>query len=429
MSKSLGPCSSNGNQDADLLENFMETTSEINPVISGENKRFTPIRLFIHSTVSKNYQQISDLPNEIKRCFPNQNLTIEFAYIQDRKVTIVTNDQATHSLLSGPWPEDAFSKGITPSVSKELKNYKIILLGLPISLDLSTITKELNDQGINKTERLISRSNNTPTSIVNAETTGSENYKKLLTDGFRVGLWSKRYKVSPKSRIQQCYNCLCLGHLKHNCDKPKKCIKCSFTHDGDWTYPTKCYNCEGNHTAVSRKCDYLKTAEKDLIKSKHDTKRNLTNVKKPETNARFDRKEDLNTPNKFSFEQTNNLLDDKIKSILTTHLDKLESRIEEIINEQLERIIARVVEPIIETIYESLVTKIQRSEFQTPSHQQINPTSSQAQTNKPTAKNSSKSNLLASVEAAISDKISKRKSFDNKNTRNENNRKSMKRND
>ena len=103
----------------------MEITSEENPVISTETKKPTPILFFINSTVSRNFQQISDLLNEIKHCFSDQNLAIEFAYIQDRKVTIVTNDQATQTLLSGSWPEDAFNKGITPSVSKELRNYKV----------------------------------------------------------------------------------------------------------------------------------------------------------------------------------------------------------------------------------------------------------------------------------------------------------------
>ena len=77
----------------------------------------------------------------------------------------------------------------------------------------------------------------------------------------------------------------------------------------------------------------MERAEKYLIKSKHENKPNLTIAKKPETNAWFDRQEDPNIPNLSSLEETNNLFDEKIKSILKTHLDKLESKIEKIINE------------------------------------------------------------------------------------------------
>ena len=358
---------------ADALEHFMEDDQEIpNETATDSQTRLAPIRFLINRAVTSKYLEHEALPTEIKRCFEKSNLIIKFAYIQDRKVTIVTDNKETHGLLSATWPNDAFTNGISPCISSKNKTFKITLSGVPISLDLSSVKNELELQGIKNSKRHMTRNGNISTSIINAEVTGLDKYKTLLAEGFTIGLWSKRYKVLPKFRTQQCFKCLEVGYLRFNCNKEKKCINCSQTHAGDCENESKCANCGGSHSAVSRKCNYLKQHEKTLKLSRSDSSTFTSSFKKapqPKRNAWLTNSPNLNEQSSL---EVSNQIDNKINTILNSYLEKIDSKINSLISNHLETIMTKAIEPITAKICETLLAQLSEPNLATHHLSQVN---------------------------------------------------------
>ena len=316
----------------------------------------SPIRFFIDNSVAANYDHHIELPKEIQRCFPHAKLNIKFAYIKGRKVTIITNDESTHKILSSTWPAEAFSKGTTPCLGKEKRIFKVSLLGLPKTLKIDSVNSILKEQGISKSTRQNSRFENQPTSIVNAEVTGTEKYRDLLENGFNLGIWSKRFKVVPKFRLKQCFNCFKTGHLSFNCKNEKKCINCGQNHEGTCTNLTKCSNCHDTHSAVSRKCNYLKEAERAL---KQSTKPNskgpvLVNSPHPAQNFWSRKQEEPQEDSPIDNDKISKQIEEKINLIINTHLGKIET----VISNRLEELMNSLIGPIVDRVCNALTVQL-----------------------------------------------------------------------
>ena len=312
-------------------------------------ERLAPIRFFIDKSMTNKYQQVGALANEISNCFPKADLDIKFAYMRDHKVFIVTDDIKTHDLLSNMdnWPKKAFEKGLSAPTSNVTKTFKIKLLGLPTSQDIPSLEEMLVKEGISKAKRITTRSGHT-TSLVEATVTGKSNYDRLIKEGFKLGLWSKIYKVAPRNSMLQCYKCLQTGHLKARCpaDKPL-CINCgqndcsALTSDTTCSNAPHCINCNGTHSGVSRKCPVLKEVENKQKETQHkapqgpathsnawrwgDPRHPLSSggtrpaVSSPPDELNDMKNEIINT----MIEKINMIIESKIESMLNTLLDKL----------------------------------------------------------------------------------------------------------
>ena len=138
------------------------------------DERLESIKFLISEAVCKKYLNPFVLQNEIMRCFPNQDLKVKFAFIKNKMVTIVTDDQHTHSILSGNWPENSFEKGLKKIDKNEDRTFKANLLAVhnDISLNDKEIKKQLEKQGIINATRLLKRGINEPTMIVTADIVG-----------------------------------------------------------------------------------------------------------------------------------------------------------------------------------------------------------------------------------------------------------------
>lgn len=262
---------SNGDEPNSPIE--MNDTSMKDENLNTEKVvRLAPIKLLINETISHQYSNQLKLAKEIKRNFSNVTLKIKFVNIYGRKVSIVTDDLNTHNLLNGEWPTDAFEKGIIKIDSNQIlkKNlFKINLINVhhEIDVDEKEIAETLQNQGIINPKRILKRHDGSPTNIITAEVDDRANYDRLTNSGIYIGY--SRVKVVPKYGIKQCFRCFGIGHLKTECKTSfSSCMVCSGKHHSDkCPNPNKykCANCGGEHSSVSRKCDYLKQANKGKI--------------------------------------------------------------------------------------------------------------------------------------------------------------------
>lgn len=105
---------------------------------------------------------------------------------------------------------------------------------------------------------------------------------KIKTIAYQVVRW----KTFKKPSVFQCFNCQRVGHSSKNCNLSYRCVKCTETHPRglckikkDQGQPT-CVNCQGNHPANYRGCNYIKEAQekRNAIKTRTTEKRlSLTN--------------------------------------------------------------------------------------------------------------------------------------------------------
>ena len=73
----------------------------------------------------------------------------------------------------------------------------------------------------------------------------------------------------------QCYHCQKFGHTARYCANAPRCVKCGMKHESKtckkiYEDPTKCSNCEGNHTANYKGCTYYKNVRDKMNGTRKD---------------------------------------------------------------------------------------------------------------------------------------------------------------
>ena len=134
---------------------------------------------------------------------------------------------------------------------------------------------------------MIKRSTNTQTELVKAVTSNKTSFDQITKDGF-IYLGSTRVRASPWRfgvKPNQCHNCQKFGHSKEWCNlKDPVCLRCKNNHrhrECNITDESQfvCANCDGNHSAVSRKCPKMIEETKRLEqKSKKEVKEGFTRI-------------------------------------------------------------------------------------------------------------------------------------------------------
>lgn len=207
----------------------------------------------------------------------------------------------------------------------------------------------LEKEGISNAKRMTTRSGHN-TSLVEATATGKSNYDRLIKEGFKLGLWSKSYKVTPKNSMIQCFKCLKLGHLKARCpSKNPVCINCgqndctAFMSGATCLNAAHCTNCNGAHSGVSRKCPVLKEVETKQKENHHKVLHCPTNH--PNAWQQNDPSHPLSTTNAQS--AVSRPLEDKVKNeIIESVVEKLnviiESKIDSLLNHLFDKMLVKL---------------------------------------------------------------------------------------
>jgi hypothetical protein len=78
---------------------------------------------------------------------------------------------------------------------------------------------------------------------------------------YSVVSWEKYVN---KSQVTQCYKCLKFGHISVNCNRAQKCLICAGNHmvKDCVNDTTKCSNCDKEHSANSKECEFYKVSAK-----------------------------------------------------------------------------------------------------------------------------------------------------------------------
>ena len=87
------------------------------------------------------------ISREILKTFPGQldYKNIKFAKTTDKKILILaTDDEKTHSLLSSPWPSNAFQGGLKAAVPKKQRVFELLVRGIDQSEDLELLKQAKN---------------------------------------------------------------------------------------------------------------------------------------------------------------------------------------------------------------------------------------------------------------------------------------------
>ena len=133
----------------------------------------------------------------------------------------------------------------------------------------SEIQQELQSQLVSDAHRIVnSKGEKTPTIIL---TFSTERPPTSVKFGDHDDLSTRVYPY--KQRPRQCTSCLVFGHGPKFCRKEKLCHKCAepADHKADaCPNQVRCFNCEGEHSALSKDCP-LYTIEEAVITQKERT--------------------------------------------------------------------------------------------------------------------------------------------------------------
>ena len=148
-------------------------------------KRLPAIHLAIHSSVQADYCNPIILANEIKRCKKVEAAKVKFANIRGNIIVIATDDKITHDLLSSPWPEGAFQRGVFVRQRRDLSTTSILIRHVDVSIDAASqdIADQLAQQGISEVSRIFRRSDNSPTNILKGKIASKINLTTILSAG------------------------------------------------------------------------------------------------------------------------------------------------------------------------------------------------------------------------------------------------------
>lgn len=229
-------------------------------------ERLPAYKFTINQHVASQFQNPVALKAEIIRAKPVLNFKlIKFIDIKNNLITIVTDDKTTHEQLSSTWTPCSFINGIRHKPPNQKKTYKIVIKGVHTDIDLDSVAEELKTQGIFNPERILRRSDKTPTTIVKATTNDFKSYELAIKN--KIIISSVRHKCEPAQTIIQCYNCQKVGHTHWKCTNTVACNKCGNSHRQRDCSSEKvqCANCGKEHFASARTCLYLKTESNKVI--------------------------------------------------------------------------------------------------------------------------------------------------------------------
>ena len=265
----------NNNEDMEVCQgNWTKAGPKVRkPRNRSPRHKLPAIKLKINPAQIAHYQNRSNKAQEIMRCKPKVDPDlIKFASFKEAVLIIATDDEATHQELSKPWPEDAFGSNFK-LLQKNESNHpiKISIRDPDADLNDARIIQQLKNQGIHNATRKINRSTGQATPIISAEVADRNTLNKVITNGVRIDL--DRLRVQLEKPVLQCFKCQQVGHPASDCPNDQACLKCSLNHphkdcpNNDSSDPNllKCVNCDGNHAACSRKCEYLKAASIQAI--------------------------------------------------------------------------------------------------------------------------------------------------------------------
>ena len=222
------------------------------------------IKIQINPTNVLYFQNQINLAQEIFKHKPKVDPDlIKFASIKGKTIVIATDDEQTHAELSKPWPTDAFGDGSKMLIRKAQETaIKIVIKGIHPDVDLQSnfVIDQLTKQGIHNPIRIKNRQTGEPTTITSATVANRHILNQAIGRGVLVGL--QRLPAQLEKPARQCYKCQRVGHTASACQNDQSCLRCGENHKHSQCQAAefKCVNCQGDHVACSRKCQYLKEA-------------------------------------------------------------------------------------------------------------------------------------------------------------------------
>lgn len=168
----------------------------------------------------------------------------------------------------------------------EEKELKVVLRGVPESLEVEDIAQDLVEQGVsvNSIKRLGNKTRKFPLVMVNA--TKDIEGKKIFDI---KSVCQARVTTEPKrksTRAQQCYKCQQFGHVQFRCTANQVCWRCAGSH-GSWECnqkegPFKCCNCGGNHSAMFLDCPNNPTKKKQQkeVEQRQQTREKMAKIER-----------------------------------------------------------------------------------------------------------------------------------------------------
>ena len=150
-----------------------------------------------------------------------------------------------------------------------LPKIKGITHGIPLSIEISELEKELKDKNVSVSFGKISRlqkfyktkggKTDTESIIIEFNSESKIEFPLHLFMGYK--------RITVKEFIPhpiRCFNCQKYGHISQNCRSKQKCPVCSEEHSFEQCQnkdKKKCSNCGGNHSAGYKGCQVFKEAK------------------------------------------------------------------------------------------------------------------------------------------------------------------------
>jgi hypothetical protein len=253
-------------------------------------KRLPAIRVRIANpeTAKFNNNNMKEKAEELKRCFPNRDLSkikfVEFNRHDPCTLLIATDDATTHEFLSdmNNWPNDAFGRGVksrkysSATAQSRTQTYTFSLTRVPTNIDVESeeIAAEFLKLGFSKVVRTINSTTNAPSQFLRLYTDSKEVYSRHVYQQKPVTLYWSNFYAKPDTRPLQCFKCQGLGHVVFDCPSNKpRCLKCGLEHElkncPDKTDKVHCVNCASDdHVSCSRKCPAIRAHVKEKEEKK-----------------------------------------------------------------------------------------------------------------------------------------------------------------
>ena len=255
-----------------------------------KNKRLPAIRVRIANpeTAKFNNNSIKEKAEELRRCFPNHDLSkvkfVEFDRRDPCTLLIATDDASTHEILSnmGNWPSDAFGRGVksrnrnAATARTQPQTYTFSLTRVPTSIDVQSddIAAEFMKLGFSKVVRTTNSTTGLPSQFLRLYTDSKEVYSRHVYQQKPVTLYWSNFYAKPDTKPLQCFKCQGLGHVVFDCPSNEaKCLKCGLNHElkncPAEAAKVHCVNCASDdHVSCSRKCPAIRLHIKEVEEKK-----------------------------------------------------------------------------------------------------------------------------------------------------------------
>jgi Fe-S-cluster formation regulator IscX/YfhJ len=326
--------------------------------------RLPAIKIQINPVNVLYFQNQINLAQEILKNKPNVDPDlIKFASIKRNIVIIATDDEQTHAELSQTWPTDAFGEGSKLLIRRPQDTpLKIVIKGIHPDVDLKSnlVIDQLNRQGIQNPTRIMNRQTGEPTSLTAASVANRHILNQAIGRGVLVGL--QRLPAQLEKPARQCFKCQKVGHTASACQNEQSCLRCGENHKHSQCQAEtfKCVNCQGDHAACSRKCQYLKEATNVAINSqKARSYAAVIRQPKPQTQQKQQQpqsQQQTPSPDQQMLQQLIVQMQSQMK-LITDQLSQVQKQLENQQNQQPneERIIAKVQEKVVASISKDIV--------------------------------------------------------------------------